>query len=233
MSSRVLCPACNGGRTSERSCVVYDRLGVTFYHCYRASCPTPNGVYNGVSSQPDAPKVMQLPNREPLSDARRKWLCSKFALEDGDVARLRPLWTGERYWFPIYNQHGIENGGTARSYTKLPKTLTYGDGWALGSWYLAPDYGEIWLVEDQISAAKVARFRTCVALIGVSVHRALMDVLVHLQRPCVLALDGDALEKAVSTSYRMQSLGIETRVVYLEQDVKHPDVDVRSLVCTR
>lgn len=231
MSNRVLCPACGGGRTAERSCVVHERMGVTFYHCYRASCPRPNGIYGG-SIQIGVPhNVKPPPHREPLSDARRKFLCSKFALTDGDLAKLRPLQAGARYWYPIYNQHGIESGGVARSYDgSLPKTLTYGDGWSTGSWYRGGD-GEIWLVEDQVSACKVARYRTCVALLGVAVHRELMNVLVDSARPCVLALDGDALHKAVDLSFRMQSLGIPTRVVYLDRDVKDPSVDVEALVC--
>lgn len=230
---RTICPVCGGGKTKERSCQVYDRSGVAWYKCYRASCPRPSGPYDGQVNESHAVEL-KLPYRTKLSRDKLRWLAEQFALTDDDLARLRPMWAEGRVWYPTYNQHGIETGGVARSYDgKIPKALTYTQDWSVGSWYLHKNSSRIVLVEDQVSACKVARHYTCVALLGAAVHKDLQELLVGIGKPVTVALDGDAFDKAIRISDRLQSAGLSTTVVYLDLDLKHKDADVWAGITSR
>lgn len=223
MSTRIVCPACDGGRTKERSCLISERDGVTFYHCFRASCPHPSGVYSGTYVPSNNVSKLAPPLLSQLPSARRKWLASKFDLTDEDLSRLRPLWVAsdERYWFPTYDQHGVQTGGVARSYTgKHPKSLTYTDEWSTGCWYVKPNSSNVWLVEDQMSACKMARHATSVALLGTSLGGACRGVLATLNKPIVVALDADAWHLSVALSLKLQDLGMDAKPLAINQDIK-------------
>jgi hypothetical protein len=229
--SHLVCPACGGGRSSERSAVTYERDGVVFYKCYRASCSRPSGVLSGVHTGVCPPRpALVFPKLQPLSAGRLKWIEDKFHLTNEDVRRLRPLWTDSgRYWYPIRSASGAELGGVARSYTSFPKSLTYQEDWGTGSWYGSPS-DEVWVVEDQVSACKMAQHHMTVALLGTGLAPICRESLVALGKPIVLALDGDALAQSVRLSEKLQSAGCNTRVVYLEKDIKnlYPD-EVKEL----
>lgn len=221
MSTRTICPACNGGRTSEKSCVVYERSGVEFYRCFRASCPRPYGIWNG-GALTDKPKVEHdWPHLKPMPPERMRWLASKFLLSNADLARLRALWTGDRYWYPIRDARLAEQGGIARSYWKTPKALTFVHEWGTGAWYQGPPSPSIWVVEDQVSACKMAEYHTTCALLGVSLAAACRYALVASGKRIVVALDGDALYQSTKISDQLQRAGCETQVVFLDKDIKN------------
>ena len=229
MSTRVLCPNCNGGRTQEKSCVVYDQNGIQFYRCFRASCDRPFGRWDGQAiAHSDTRQQRPLPAVMPLPCERKRWLASKFALTDPDLSKLRPLWTGERFWFPVRDWSGNEVGGVARSYWDTPKSLTFtgpGYEWGTGSWY--PCYtrktSELWLVEDQLSAVKMSRHHAAVALLGVGIGSPLFKHLTDTRGSykIVLALDGDALDKATALANKLVRHGLDVDLVFLSRDIKN------------
>jgi len=221
MTTRIVCPYCGGGRTKERSCLVYERDGVHFYRCFRASCEHPKGVYQGSADLTGIQRVVRWPDVGLLPPPRMRWLADKFQLTNDDLSRLRPMWAEDRYWYPIVDEHGAPNGGVARSYWATPKSLTFTDNWGTGAWYKGPDTGYIWLVEDQVSACKMAEHHTTVALLGVGLSSHLAQHLATLGKRVVVALDGDALAVAVKVSEKLQGAGCNTSVVFLERDIKN------------
>lgn len=221
MTTRTVCPVCGGGRSKEKSCLIYDRSGVRFYKCFRASCPKPYGMWDGVlTSKPTA--RLDWPGLSPLPPERMRWLASKFLLSNSDLNRLRALWTGDRYWYPIRDYNLVERGGIARSYWKTPKALTYTENWGTGAWY--PQASDsIWVVEDQVSACKMAEYHTTCALLGVSLAAPCRQALAASGKRIVVALDGDALSQSTKISEQLQRAGCETQVVFLDRDIKNLD----------
>ena len=223
VTARVVCPSCGGGRTKERSCLVFDRDGVQLYRCFRASCEHPRGIYSGTVDLTSVQRVVRWPDVGLLPSHRMRWAADKFHLTNDDLSRLRPMWTadhGGRYWYPITDERGAANGGVARSYWTTPKSLTFTDSWGMGAWYACPSSDCIWLVEDQVSACKMAQHHTTVALLGVGLSSQLARHLATLGKPVVVALDGDALGVAVKLSEKLQGAGCTTSVVFLERDIK-------------
>lgn len=225
---RVVCHVCGGGRTGERSCDLFEvDGGVVMYRCYRASCPRPSGIYSGTVLDIAERKRVQLPSIRSLTVPQRRWLACKFRLTDKDLARLRPMYTDtRRYWYPVFDDDGEQIGGVARSYTSKPKSLTYTDGNDhVGSWY-GPASSCLWIVEDQVSACKLSEYTQVVALLGCRIPTGLVPKL--RGRSIKLALDADALGKAVEISQRLQSAGLVVEVVALSTDIKdmhHDEID--------
>ena len=222
MTTRVVCPSCGGGRSKERSCLVYDRSGVQFYRCFRASCEHPRGLYSGVADL-TVQRVVRWPDVGLLPSNRMRWLADKFHLTNDDLSRLRPMWIEKdsRFWYPITDERGAANGGVARSYWTTPKSLTFTDNWGMGAWYSNITSSSVWLVEDQVSACKMAQHHTTVALLGVGLSSQLARHLATLNKQVVVALDGDALSVAVKLSEKLQGAGCNTSVVFLEKDIKN------------
>lgn len=223
---KVVCHVCGGGRTGERSCDLFEvDGGVVMYKCYRASCPRPSGIYSGTVVEVAKRKQMQLPSIHTLPHAKRRWLANKYHLSDKDLARLRPMYTAtDRYWYPIFDEDGEQVGGVARSYTSKPKSLTYAEDHC-GSWYGKPS-SCVWLVEDQVSACKLAEYTQCVALLGAAVP---VSLYAKLPKCVKIALDADALDRAVVMSQRLQSRGHEVQVVHLSRDIKdmyHDQIEI-------
>lgn len=220
--AHVVCPACGGGRSGEKSCVLRETNGVVFYHCFRASCTTPNGVYSGsfVGRSSGLP-VRPWPDLSAVPEDRLSWLRDKFFLSPSDLSRLRPMWTGSRYWYPIWDVNSNQRGGVARSYTESPKSLTYVDTAGCGAWYRGSS-DQVWIVEDQVSACKMAEYHTTVALLGVHLYEECRSVLLSLNKRIVVALDGDAFSVGIKMADKLRAFGAKSvSVKYLEKDIKN------------
>lgn len=151
--------------------------------------------------------------------------------------------------FPVFNYSGFEIGKLERWYSwhqEPPaglgrKALYYTESEAPrvhfppGSWFNAnyelgssagynlkgpKDPGPLYIVEDCLSAIKVARKELCCALLGTSLSDEVLDELLRV--PCsrfVFILDPDAFGKAMEIKARIGMLK-EVEVKYLEKDPK-------------
>jgi hypothetical protein len=252
-SQRTICPFCND---SERSFRVTKReLGVG-YDCYRASCEAggfiPSAGYG--SDDYSKPAVPAKPAHEPyrgtfnvLEPADLAYFRERFGLrfEHGD------LWIGfngnNEYVMPVYHREGFRTGYNVRRspwkgepYAKRapksgftsPKVKLYmdkPDGLAL-SWY-GKRHGTFVIVEDQISAMKVAQAGlTGIALLGVGLDlNKLREIQIMKPQEVVFALDADASKTAFKLGREYGMAFKRTRVVLLERDLKDtPSEDILS-----
>lgn len=226
---RTVCPYCGGGRSREESFVATNDGTCTKYICFRATCGK-SGVWDSLGSSPVAPTakyVAPWPVRRTAPKQALSVLSSKYTLSDGDVARLRPqLCTytrgEERWWYPVFGPHGSEHGGIARSFAVKPKSLTHiEEGYKLGSWYLHDGADTVAIVEDQVSAARLAKYVTTVALLGCHLNDTLMLFLAKHTKHLKIALDFDALDKAVRLAAKVSPYFHTTQVLSLPCDIKN------------
>lgn len=222
------CPAC--GRQSKFS-VTLTADGNILWRCFRPTCPLHRGGVNacngprrvvqepsGRKTHPFLGKLTELP-----TDVERM-LVNKYWLEDDHLRLLRAKYAPEqrRVAFPIFSPVGRRRGLSLRSYTGAePKSLTRMDlPEPHQSYYHAGQYvkGETaWIVEDIISAVRVARYAPAVALLGVS-----WDATeIAAEHPnAVLALDKDASAHAIRMAQDSKILFKRLRVQLLDRDIK-------------
>lgn len=225
---RTVCPYCGGGRTREKSFVTTTENGVTKYICHRGSCGK-SGVSTDPTLQvPVADRYVRpvpetrTPSKKALQVFRDKYYC-----DDSDLSRLRPMAceddTGHpRWWYPIFGPHGSTHGGVARSFERRPKTISYiEEGYSLGSWYVVDGADTVVLVEDQVSAARLGKYVTTVALMGCHLNNTLMLFLAKHTKHLKICLDFDALDKAVKMAEKVAPYFHTTQVLTLNEDVKN------------
>lgn len=227
---RDVCPFCGGGRTRERSFVTCNDGAQVKYICHRASCGK-SGVWdaNGLQVVSSAEKYRApWPETRTPSKKELQPLRDKYTLSDSDMSRLRPLACKDQYghprwWYPIFGPHGSTHGGVARTLESIrPKTLTYvEDDYKLGSWYTKDGAETVVLVEDQVSAAKLSKYVTTVALLGCHLNDTLMLFLAKHTKHLKIALDFDALDKAVRMADKVGPYFHTTQVLSLSKDFKN------------
>lgn len=229
---RDVCPFCGGGRTKERSFVAVNEGGTIKYICHRGSCGK-KGVWLSDSEvseslTPSKSVVKPWPHKYTPPKQELKSLASKYHLSDADLARLRPMkctddYGHSRWWYPIFGPHGSVHGGQARTLEPIrPKTLTFvEDGYSLGSWYVKDGAETVALVEDQVSACKLAERVTTVALMGCHLNDTLLMFLAKHTKHLKIALDYDALDKATKMAERVAPYFHSVQVIPLTVDIKN------------
>jgi hypothetical protein len=224
------CPAC--GREGKFS-ITRTSTGL-LYNCFRDACPTAGHVSaDGVGRT----RVKGKPRRDatlrpydgPLRPLRA-WEKARFLVKNG----LRPEWIetmGRWKWapeercyaFPILDPRGFERGVVLRRYDgRAPKSLTrqHTAGPTL-SWYTRGDFSRVIVVEDQVSALKMARWCTSVALLGTALsHEGAQEIASMRAGHVTIALDNDAINTAYKLKDWFGLLFSSTDVLQLKKDVK-------------
>lgn len=217
VSVRGVCPSCEGGSTGEHSLSVTRSDGVLLYKCHRAMCSV-RGRAATLGNQA-VPAQSGTPRR--LSGRERYEALGKGPLPAGVAAFLRhKYYLGERHFnrgglqwtqglsdpgygrvvMPVRDRKGELYGFTARKIDSQngPKTLSFIED-SRGAWYTKLYSKEIMLVEDQLSAIRVADYMNSVALLGTNVSESLVRELIAGGYTTVyVALDKDAYRKAIS-----------------------------------
>lgn len=230
MSSREICPACNGGVSRERSLSVVDHGTYTTFKCYRASCGH-WGRYNngdfGDAADGERQSRPEMPHSRPVTAQELLQWQACYPTTDQDVARLRLRYVDadKRWWYPVLDPTGHERGGAARATDgRTPKAVVYSNEpqpWTAGSWYVKDgDVTTVLLVEDQVSAAKAALYVTTVALIGCNISEALTEQLLKYTKNVYIALDKDAIVKSTELARKLTPLFDSVGVILLERDIK-------------
>lgn len=231
---RTVCPFCGGGRSREASFVATNTGTQIKYICHRGSCGKA-GVWDSSSGLSTISPGIKVPKPWPPTftptPSDTAGLAAKYNLSVEDIQRLRPMKCtyskgGVRWWYPVFGPHGSEHGGIGRSFTHTPKSLTHiEEGYKLGSWYHKDGAETVVLVEDQVSAARMAKYVTSVALLGCHLNDTLLQFLAKHTKHIKIALDYDALDKAVKMSAAIAPLFQSVAVWSLPCDIKNMDED--------
>ena len=249
-ASGLLCPACNGGRSGERS-LGYRREGfLGFFNCFRAGCgykaivPMAGGYevrppvfkprpYTGALKEPGYGLYALLKQRYGLEIATT----SRFVREPVDsfgtwisLGRDYQAPVPRAMYMPVLSPYGEDRGGVLRYLdgTK-PKTVSYlTTSQPALAWYVRdalPKLGPVVIVEDQISAMRCRQLGyNAVALMGTNINDEKAREI-RRDRPVLLALDKDAFSKAVGYARRWPWM----IPVLLEHDIKDSDdADVKA-----
>ena len=203
----LLCPICSGGETHEKTFAIKRIETGLLYTCYRAKCGRAGFIPS--SSLDYTPIVKKFTPRvyrratENLTVAQAMFFYDKFGLSAEELIDNGFKYNKEtdRFIMPILNYSGFEIGHMARSYSgDTPKAVAY---WAndvvklhfpIG---LQVVHNTIVLVEDIISAIKVNRQVPCAALLGTGISEEMINYIARGWRNVILALDPDAIRKAM------------------------------------
>lgn len=205
-----ICPACKGGTSQEGSLSVTRRGGLLLYNCHRASCAFHGaidtaGVFGGQTPRDKKRAGKPYIKTYPIREATLKLLATKYhvPIEVLRTAGLR--WSGDgdgrfsrRVCFPINGPDLKERGQSYRSYEDgvKPKAiidLTTEEAIAC-SWYKWLRTSDtLIIVEDQMSAIKLAPHVHSLALLGTHISDAKAEeIAAGGYKKVLISLDNDA-----------------------------------------
>lgn len=205
--NRTICPYCNGGVGKEKSFSV-ERIGTgLLFNCFRASCgkhgyAPADGLYQQVTEKRHEKAKEYQGDLERLPTRIIKILMGKYGLTYGEMRAASWRWVPDqhRLWMPVLTFNGWERGAVAKALgDQNPKVLTYkySDGPNISWHWSGTSTTPIVLVEDIISAVKVSRHATAVALLGVHLNMEMVSELGRFTSDIILALDPDAKKVAL------------------------------------
>lgn len=247
--TRMTCPACLGGDKREASWVVGREANRVWYKCFRASCAV-SGVAGaeslppGIKAELDRALARIRPYTRPVrpfGGVDRTYFWERFEVDVGE-------WRGgltddDEYVLKVRGPHGDLRGvvvrqpvwkGTPKAPRKgregLPKTVLYpASSKPMLAWYPhSVGFSHVVLVEDQISAMKVAQqtHAAAVALLGNGINaEGVRDILKVKPRVVTIALDPGAEGQAQNIARKWGLYFERTRVVMLEADPKDIPAD--------
>lgn len=238
-----VCPACEGGSSKEASLSVSRRDGVLLYNCHRASCDFRGSLGLAATVGARTPRAEGSAERpyipvSPVDKATVRFLGERYRVPREILEAAGLGWTGEgtsrysrRVCFPIFGPDLKERGKSYRSYlpTVVPKAIIQlNDKTAISQcWYkMIRTSPVVVLVEDQMSAIKLAPHFHSIALLGTNLSEAKVDEILD-QRPryerVFLALDNDATAEAVRTQLRWRNRLPNLYILGLQKDIKEMD----------
>lgn len=241
-ASGLLCPACSGGRTGERS-LTWKRSGfLGWLRCHRAGCGYHAAVPVDGTYEVRQPEFKPRPYQGPLSGATSGLvglMHRRYGLRQGIVERYmrtvddkhaRDMDEPKAVYMPVLSPYGEDRGGVLRYLDgSKPKTVSYlTTTQPKLAWYIRdtmPGLAPCVVVEDQISAMRCKQLGyNAVALMGTQINDEKAREI-RKDRPTLLALDKDAFGKAVGYARRWPWL----IPVLLDHDIKDSDdADVKA-----
>lgn len=253
-----ICPRCGGGRTAERSLSVtrVDALRLA-YCCHRATCGA-HGFIGGTPSSGTSVSVRAergVKTTELYSAETRglgeEWLSelgSRYRFSEDEIRRfgwneeVNSGWLVVRIRQPDGKERGVHtrsrNGSGQSSATRDYR----GQSTPWMGWFFCHERGRtreggkspIVLVEDVLSAAKVATVFDSASLMGcnLSLDQFLEAQAVAKGSPIVLALDRDATGKALNHVHRYGFIsGGNLIPLLLSKDLKYSSCEeIRNMI---
>ena len=169
-----------------------------------------------------------------INSQQFKFFNDKFSLNrqhvyDNDIKYNPAL---DSFAFPIYDRYGQEIGILDRSYSgRQPKAIQYwhnnNDNNTDLSFSLHFPRGliepgpELCIVEDHISAIRLADYKQSAAIMGSFISANNAIALSKLYDTIILMLDNDATDKAIQQKLRYQNLFTQFEVRFLKKDIKN------------
>lgn len=203
---RVLCPYCSGGTSKEISFVIRRDNSNLRGSCWRGSCSkwVSTQDIEGAKSK----DVSTFKPREYWAETTTppiklyKWLEKEYNISREELELERMVYSGAngRMVFPVYDVHGKQYGyntkRTCQCTDKYPKWMTFFDRDTTRLHYPRGvkkrfKYEYIFIVEDILSAIRIAQFAPVVALQGTSMSFAQAAELHRQTGTIILALDND------------------------------------------
>lgn len=248
-SEHMICPACNGGRSSERTFIITRTDHGLLFKCHRASC-TAYGFVRSIGSE--LVKGTRPRNRRPkakpytrdtvpLPPEQQGWLSTQFHISLQMLELEGWKWNDEtqRVIIPIRDIRMAELGHNARYWPELdglrlgnvgPKSITYWNDLDCVKYHMPirEQRGDtLTLVEDQPSAVRLAQDTDALALLGTHVTNQLAATIQSMRYSrIVLVLDNDATLKALKIKQQLGLFFNRFDVVPLEgPDIKDMTVD--------
>lgn len=235
-SGYVECPECHeAGKFS----VTRTSTGL-LYHCFRDACPTAGHVSaEGLARRKEKHKQLENAGLRPYTHPIRAleiWEYARF-IAKYDIPRetikrkgcFRWAQRDECYVFPIFAPTGFERGFVLRHYDgrkAKASTRLHTAGPSL-SWYVRGEErtprnaDRLVLVEDQISALKLSKYHTTVALLGTSLSpEGVLEISSMKPGRVIIALDEDASNSAYNLRKLYGLLWPKCEVVKLKKDIK-------------
>lgn len=232
-----VCPACQGGHSKEASLSVSRRDGVLLFNCHRSSCGFAGRSGAVTTAKPDSTKRRSkdyIPTA-PLNAATVKFLASKFRVPESSLRLAELAWTGDgadrngrRISYPIFGPDSKKRGENYRSYQGgVPKSLIHlGTEDAVAScWYKFRRASKtLVIVEDQMSAIKLAPYVHTLALLGTNLSEAKINEIPksgpEKYDNIYLCFDNDATSTAVKTQLDWVEVLPNMRILGLQKDIK-------------
>lgn len=258
----IVCPFCNGGRSGERKFGITRTDTGLLYNCYRASCPDGRGFIatrgDLLPGERQAPKSKwKGPYRgefRQLTGDDREYFLKRFDLgpdytsfvgSNGLNQYVLEVRTMDGYIRGYIVRRGCWSGSPAcprSAAAEGPKSRAYtsNDGDLLLSWHkpVGDDVGwvasrKLVIVEDQISAAKIAQ----AGLVGVALTGSYLgedkvkEIAMWRPNEVTIALDADATGAAFRAARTWGLAFRSIRVLPLQKDIKDMKrTDVQELV---
>lgn len=254
-ANRILCPACDGGRTRELSVSVrggdvdpsFPDIPKVELYCWRASCGFRGRVFLDANAKIDRTTIPtanvfreELYTIDPDSELGLT-LTNKYGIRQSTwvshgwkTTRFAPV----KLVSPVLNWGGAQLGVITRQFT-TPKRVCKHKETAqvfVDMWTADPSvYAPVIIVEDVLSAARAYQAGyNAIALLGTSLP---LDTMRHISAVYggtkFLALDRDAFDVAVGYAKRYSG-SHDIRVVCLDRDIKdmESDIEIRNLIET-
>tara|TARA_R110000787_G_scaffold5761_1_gene20693 strand:- start:7826 stop:8650 length:825 start_codon:yes stop_codon:yes gene_type:complete len=213
-NKRMVCPACNAEHENSFMIRKNDMSELTGY-CFRVSCPISGKVIgnksvysyekrNAVSSF--KPRVYE-GEKVAASRSLALWMFKKYNIPMS-VSRREGLCYDTKYQrqvWPVYDKEGKQFGHMTKQMPdckdSYPKWVTYFERETNKLHYPRANvwnmrYDSVVLVEDIISAIRIAQFRPAVALLGTHMTQGMVNELRQGYAHATVALDPDATTKA-------------------------------------
>jgi len=254
-TKRLVCPRCGGGSSKEKSFVIYHdaNTGDLQGDCKRASCNLFVRPHAGESvgyarargEKLFEPKVCPYP-RIPLTVPRIRTIGRKFGISRGTIGteRWEYIPSRNRYYFPLYDRLGSKFGSITKIRDKSllrdgePKTVLYLEkrGMQL-HWPLSvartQRYTRLFVVEDVISATRVAQYAPCIAMLGTNLTPVHMLELSMIVDELVLMFDNDAYVKSCKYRDKFDSMftgGIIAKLLTVDPKNIKNDTNLKKLL---
>ena len=239
-ASGQVCPACEGGASQEKSLSVTRRDGVLWWNCHRDSCGFKGRtrVYGADANQNPGTKKSRVRAYVPttkLSPATLRFLATKYRLPRSSLELAELSWTGDqstrdgrRVCYPIFGPDTKKRGENYRSYEDgvTPKAIIHlGKEDAIASaWYKFTRTSKcLVLVEDQVSAIKLAPYTHALALLGTNLSEAKASEIGDEYERIYLCFDNDAIGTAIKTQIEWSSRFPNMGILGIMKDIKDMD----------
>lgn len=230
-STQVYCPCCDNDPPYPPSLsITRDDNGI-IYNCFRAVCSCRGFIGSLPSCIPTDKKLVKrfvpkpytreatLPNAKIQGLLSRLYGITEEELRDNGIKQTG---TGGLL-MPLYNVEGYPFGHTTKYRGKALKAIHYLTTETSKLHFVNPRRvgSSAILVEDVLSAIRVHRFAQGVALLGTNLNIAMVkDLLKGGYRDIIVALDPDALHKAIKMRKAFGIFFTTFRIVSLSNDPK-------------
>jgi hypothetical protein len=235
-----ICPACKGGASQEGSLSITRRGGLLLYNCHRATCPFHGAVtIAGAAGAGDSSEGAERKARGnyvrtyEINEATLKFLAIKYGISSENFRAAGLRWSGDgdgpltrRVCFPIYGPDSKQRGTSYRSYEDgvVPKAIIqlHTEDAVCQSWYKWRKFSDtLVIVEDPVSAIKLAPHVHSLSLMGVHISDEKMDeIKAQKYQQIILSLDNDATREAIKLQLKYRNRVDNFFVHGLEKDIK-------------